>query len=126
LDISGLRFEVGRSYSEDLLFSIQVTHSANKIVTVPGAVYYYKKRSGSAMKSKNPEIKRKRKKEALSGQAVKKELIRKYGLTDGVMGIHAVHEFRYKILGIPVAEKKIFNDNTTRWYLFGLCVMQIK
>jgi CDP-glycerol glycerophosphotransferase len=126
LERSSLRFEVGRCYSEDNLFSIQAVHAARKIVTVPGAVYYYKNRPGSAMTTGAPELIRKRKEDKISGDALKKELLRSYGLPDTYMKPQLVGDFQYKLLGIPVAKKRVFNNGKTRWYLFGLYVMQKK
>lgn len=126
LDDNGLRFEVGRSYSEDILFSVQAVNLANKVVTVPEAVYYYKKRPGSAMKSRDPELKRRRKEGLASGNTAKRELMQSYALPEETKGVHVVHKFQYKIFGIPVAAKKIFNNNITCWYMFGVRVMQRK
>ena len=58
-----LRFDAGRFVGEDLLFSLQAVYWANKIATVPEAVYYYKKRVNSTMRSNNPLSKRKRHKD---------------------------------------------------------------
>ena len=63
LDEKELRFKAGQLAGEDLLFSLQAVYWANKIVTVPGAVYYYKKRANSTMRSSNPLIRRKRHKD---------------------------------------------------------------
>jgi glycosyltransferase involved in cell wall biosynthesis len=126
LESTGLRFEVGRSHMEDILFSIKAVHLAGKVVTVPGTIYYYKDRSGSAMTNRNSEAKRKRMEAMASGNAIKKELLQTYGLSDAVVGIRPIHKFKYKLLGIPTVEKRVLNNGKTRWYLFGVYVMQKK
>jgi glycosyltransferase involved in cell wall biosynthesis len=59
LDEKKLRFEVGRLV-EDLPFSLQAVYFAEKIVTVPNAIYYYKKRENSIMMTKHPVARKKR------------------------------------------------------------------
>ena len=54
-----LHFEVG-VLVEDLPFSIQAVYFANKVVTVPNAVYYYKKRKNSIMNTTNRAGRKKR------------------------------------------------------------------
>ncbi len=54
-----LRFIEGR-YIQDLLFSLPAIFFAEKIVLVPDAIYYYKRRAESSLHTKNREIKRKR------------------------------------------------------------------
>lgn len=126
LDRSELRFEVGRSPMEDTLFSIQAVYMSHKVVTVPGATYFYKRRQGSIMRNKDPEAKRRRKENIASGNLAKQELIRQYGLNKKILGIHYVHKFQYKVFGIPVVEKKISNSRIEYWYLFGLRIAQVK
>ena len=125
LERTGLRFEAGRSYGEDLLFSIQALYEADRIVTVPGAVYCYKFRSGSAMRSRDAGVKAERKRSRASANAARNELMRKYGL-EHLAGMRAVQKVQYKLLGIPVLEKRIYNVGKTRWFLFGLYVAQVK
>ncbi len=59
LDAQGLRFEVGRVI-EDLPFSLVAVYLADKIVTVPQAIYYYKKNENSILNTNDPVMKRKR------------------------------------------------------------------
>jgi glycosyltransferase involved in cell wall biosynthesis len=59
LEEKKLRFEVGRLV-EDLPFSLTAVYHAKNIATVPGAVYYYKRRANSNMMSHNPVIRKKR------------------------------------------------------------------
>ncbi|MDR2684896.1 MAG: glycosyltransferase [Prevotellaceae bacterium] len=54
-----LRFETG-VLVEDLPFSLQAVYFANKIVTVPDAIYFYKRRENSILTTKNRKGKKKR------------------------------------------------------------------
>ncbi|MDR0546300.1 MAG: glycosyltransferase [Dysgonamonadaceae bacterium] len=56
---NNLRFEEGRLI-EDLAFSLQAVYFANKIVSVPNAVYTYKYRENSIMSNRDKDFKRKR------------------------------------------------------------------
>jgi glycosyltransferase involved in cell wall biosynthesis len=123
---SGLRFEDGRLI-EDLPFTVQAVWMVNRIVTVPGAVYYYKKREGSRMQDTDPEKKRKRLADLTHARSRRGELISDYGLDEEVYGLKTLHKYEYKVLGIPVVTRVHYNNGKTRWYLFGgLYVMQFK
>jgi glycosyltransferase involved in cell wall biosynthesis len=54
-----LQFEVG-VLIEDLPFSLQAVYFADKVVTVPDAIYHYKKNEGSILSSTDPVAKAKR------------------------------------------------------------------
>jgi len=124
LDRSNLRFEEGR-YIEDLPFTVQALADAAGIVTVPGAIYYYKKRNGSITRSRNPEMKRKRREDMAHAVAIRDGLMERYGLGH-IAGVRTAQRMRYKILGIPMFERRTLNNGKVRWYLFGLYVMQKK
>ena len=53
LNNSGLRFEKELCHSEDLVLTIQAVYFANKIVSVPHAVYYYKNRADAETQIQN-------------------------------------------------------------------------
>lgn len=124
LEKSNLRFEVGR-YIEDLPFTVQAVADASRIVTVPGAIYYYKRRGGSTMRSLNPEVKRKRREDLANAHAIRDKLMEQYGLGH-LARLRAVDRLQYKIFGIPMLERRTLNNGKIRWYLFGLRVMQTK
>ena len=56
---NNLTFDQGE-LGEDTPFSMQAVLLANKVVTVPGAVYYYMKRENSICHTNNKALKRKR------------------------------------------------------------------
>lgn len=125
LDDHALRFDAGLLI-EDRPFTVEAVCKANKIVTVPGALYYYKNRAGSIMRSTDPAKKRKRAQELAKSNGIRDGLLREYGLEDVPTGITLLHRFQYKILGIPMLEKRLYDSGKTRWVLFGLYVMQLK
>jgi glycosyltransferase involved in cell wall biosynthesis len=59
LEKHALQFEVG-VLIEDLPFSLQAVYFSNKVVTVPDAVYHYKKNEGSILTSTDPAARAKR------------------------------------------------------------------
>jgi len=109
-----LQFEVGKLI-EDLPFSIQAVYKANKIVTVPNAIYYYKKRAGTIMTTNDRAAKRKRKEGWIAAKAFRKEFAQQHNLKIITMPVQKV---QYKILGIPLFKKIVYNNEKTRWYLF--------
>jgi glycosyltransferase involved in cell wall biosynthesis len=122
LDEKKLRFEVGR-LMEDLPFSLQAVYWANKIVTVPSAVYYYKKREGSIMTTNDRAAKNKRREHWAITKAFRDEFKRQHNLKDFIV---LVQKYQYKILGIPMLKKIVYNNGKTRWYLFGIYILQQK
>ena len=117
-----LLFEVGQ-LMEDMPFSLQAVFDANRIVTVPNAVYYYKKRAGSIMTTNDRAFKRKRKEDWRKTKAFRNMFMQKHGLNDDVL---ALQKIEYKFLGIPMFRKIVYNSQRTRWYLFGLYIFQRK
>ncbi len=59
LDAHTLRFEVGRII-EDLPFSLAAVYFADKVVTVPQSIYYYKENENSILTTSDPVMKRRR------------------------------------------------------------------
>jgi glycosyltransferase involved in cell wall biosynthesis len=120
-----IRFELGR-YMADLAFSVRVVGEANKIVTVPGAVYLYKKREGSIINSRDPVKKRKRKEDRSIALTERDRLMLHYGVAHLATDKLLDRKFEYKIFGIHVLQKMIYSNGKTRWYLFGLPIVQVK
>ena len=119
---NGLKFEKELRNAQDLVFSIQAVYLANKIVSVPHAVYYYRNRAGSAMTSRGSK---RRKRHAYRRKA--KDFCIEFSRQHGLQVIAApACKVRYRILGIPALKKIVYNTGKTRWYLFGICVMQQK
>ncbi len=115
-----LRFEEGRLF-EDVLFSLDAFIKANRIVTVPCAVYYYMKREGSIMNS-NGDKARYRKEQSKKAKAYRRDFCKKFGLNISI----PIQKVEYRVFKIPVIQKTVFNSGKTHWYLFGLCVVQKK
>ena len=115
-----LLFEVGQ-LMEDMPFSLQAVFDANRIVTVPNAVYYYKKREGSIMTINDRAFKRKRKEHWRKTRTFRNMFMQKHSLNNNAV---ALQKIEYKFLGIPILNKIVYNNHRTRWYLFGLYILQ--
>jgi glycosyltransferase involved in cell wall biosynthesis len=110
---------------EDMPFTTELLLKANKIVTTPGAIYYYKLRGGSLMRTKSKERKQKLKEGTLVARATCRRLIKEHGVEGVVPPVSYIEKItKYKVLGIPMLEKRFYNNGTVRWYLFGLNVLR--
>ena len=109
---------------EDMPFVLDAMLLSDKVVTVPGATYYYKMRSGSILNSRNKEFARRRRNHLRLAKQFRHEFYVKHGLGSLVVPLD---KFEYKIFGaIPVLSKVVFNNGKTKWYIFGLLAMQKK
>jgi len=120
LDEIKLQFKT--SGLEDMPFSIEAIYKANKVVTVPDAIYYYKKRIGSIITATDNTAKRNRKNNWVEAKKFRKEFMQQHNLNIA----SPLQKFQYKIFGIPMMTKIIYNSNKTRWYLFGIYIFQQK
>jgi glycosyltransferase involved in cell wall biosynthesis len=118
-----LRFKTELRFVEDLPFSLQAIYDANKIVTVPHAAYYYKNRENSAMTTMNCTTGHKRNADHKIADTFKKEFEKAHNIN--VVNT-SLKKFQYKILGIPIVKKIVYNNGKTRWYFFGLCLLRRK
>ena len=121
LDEKKLRFDIGQTI-KDLKFSMEAVYKANKVVTVPNAIYHYKKRTGSLMTATDDTTKRNRKNDWAMAEKFRKEFVQQHNLDI----TSPLQKIQYKILGIPMLTKIIYNNNKTRWYLFGIYISQQK
>jgi CDP-glycerol glycerophosphotransferase len=122
IDEKELRFDESLRFVEDLPFSFQAVYWANKIVTVPGAVYYYRHRENSLLTARTDAFKLRRKADSKRAWAIRDEFAAHHGLNLIVRKL----KFQYKIFGIPVLEKRAITPSKTRWYLFGIYIVQRK
>lgn len=119
-----LYFEEGRISGEDRIFSLQAVYFANKIVSVPDAVYFYKNRKTSVTTSKNLEIVKKRHQDRKYANQFMKEFALKHGFM--LDRNQNSQKWQYKMLGLPIVTKKQFHAGKTRWYFLGIPVFQKK
>ncbi len=120
LEENNLRFEPGRLI-EDVPFTLEAIAWSKAVATAPGATYYYIKRAGSILNSRNRERARKRALDYSYARAWRREFYERNGLGTVVKPrITCV----YKLFGIPVSTKIVRNDGKTRWYLFGVRILQ--
>ncbi|MDR0546298.1 MAG: glycosyltransferase, partial [Dysgonamonadaceae bacterium] len=112
---NNLIFEKGRLI-EDLAFSLQAVYWANRIVSVPGAVYYYRYRSNSILTSRSKAMHKKRNEdyryaEKFCVDFAKSHHLNLKGADDKL--------FKYKLVGVPFLKKQISSNGKERWFLFG-------
>jgi glycosyltransferase involved in cell wall biosynthesis len=123
MDANRLEFIPGR-LMEDMPFVLEAVRLSNKIVTVPGATYYYKMRDGSILNSRNREFIKKREEHWRLAKELRREFIAKHGLGSFYKPLD---KFEYKLFGaIPVMTKILYNNGRSKWFLFGMLVMQKK
>lgn len=118
----GLRFE-GRMM-EDMPFTQPAILWANKVITVPGAMYYYKWRITSSNTNRNPEHARQRHAAWLQASDARREFMTQNGLLNARPPMNV---WEYKIFGLPLLLKRrrVWGSHT-RWYLLGLNILSIK
>lgn len=75
-----LRFEPGRLV-EDMPFTVQAVYFANRVVTVPGAVYQYRLIPGSIMQVRDLEHVRQRRRDLRHAKTLRHYFARKHGFT---------------------------------------------
>lgn len=118
-----LMFDETAHIAEDTIFSLQAVFLANKIITVPGAVYHYKLRDGSALAIMNKRS-RKRQDELMKPLRLFKENFEKnFGFK---LPLNYTRQINYRFLGIRLVKKKIYENGNVRWYLCGICIVQRK
>lgn len=120
-----LLFDVQLRNAHDKAFTIQAVYFSNKIISVPGAVYYYKERSNSLVTSMLGEKKRIRKRSI----AMANEYCKKFAEEHQIKVLSAPHytTFQYTLFGVlPLLVKRVYNTGRIRWYLLGLFILQMK
>jgi glycosyltransferase involved in cell wall biosynthesis len=122
LDEQGLRFIPGRMI-EDIPFSLEVVARASCIVTAPGATYYYMKRDGSILNSRDREHRLKLKRDYKFARDFRRDFLARHNMSSGV---EPHQKIQYKIFGIPMIYRISFRNGKTKWYFVGLRFMQRK
>ncbi|MDR1518117.1 MAG: glycosyltransferase [Dysgonamonadaceae bacterium] len=116
-------FEEGRLV-EDRVFSIQAVFYANRIVSVPDAVYFYKNRANSIMTTKNLSLISKRHQDRKHAQEFQRHFAKQ---NQFVLDRKLNHRrWQYKFLGIPVLTQRIYNEGKIKWYFLGIPIFQKK
>ena len=125
LDQHELLFDEDMQVAEDMVFSFKAVYWANRIVTVPGATYYYKHRENSAMTTGGGLKRVDRRLKIQEAKKRRDKFARENNIF--VIGLPSKQDISYKLFGfIPFFKKRIFDTGRIRWYLFGICVMQRK
>lgn len=120
-----LLFDVHLRNAQDKAFTIQAVYFSNKIISVPGAIYFYKERSNSLVTS----VSRERKQIRERSIAMANEFCRKFAKEHQIKTIGAPQYaiYHYTLFGkLPVLTKRVYNTGRVRWYLLGLRILQMK
>jgi len=121
LKSNNLYFDEEFRIVEDWYYSFQAVYYANKVASVPQAVYYYKYRVNSQMTLKEKKFSRKRRFFKKKASQLCNEFAKQHGLT---VVYPPQQRVEYKLFGIPVGKKITFCDGKERWYVFGIYVFQ--
>ncbi|MBX2970773.1 MAG: glycosyltransferase [Cyclobacteriaceae bacterium] len=120
-----LLFDADLRNAHDKVFAIQAVYFSNKIISVPGAVYYYKDRSNSLVTSLSW------KKRLIRNRSIAKanEFCKKFAGEHQIKVLSAPRyiTYHYALLGIlPLVKRRVYNSGRVRWYLLGVFIFQMK
>lgn len=118
-----LEFDQTIHISEDMMFSLQAISLANKVVSAPGAIYYYKYREDSALTTQRKMSKWEREKTMKPVRAFKKNFEKVHNIKLSSLSVKWI---RYRFLGLPLLKKKIADNGSITWYFLGLGIIQRK
>lgn len=118
-------FDETLTIGEDLVFSYKLIYWANRVVSVPKAIYYYKNREGSAMTSQNSKDKINRKISLNRARSILDDFICQNNIT--AKSNPQYIDIVYKLFGIiPIFKKRTANTGRKKIYMFGVLIMRIK
>lgn len=123
LKSNGLTFDEELRNAQDLVFSFQAVYFADKIVSVPNAVYYHKCRKNSVTTAKGRSHRAKRRQYVKRANQICEEFAKRHGIETVSPPPKTVE---YKLFGIPICKKLILSKGKERWYLFGIYLLQRK
>jgi len=118
-----LEFDETAHIAEDMIFSIQAVFLANKVVSAPGAVYYYKYRQDSALVTQRKKSKWEREKTMKPLRLFKRNFEKMHNIKLNNLGVRWT---RYRFLGMLLLKKKTDDKGNAAWYFLGLCIIQRK
>lgn len=111
--------------AHDKAFTIQAVYFSNKIISVPGAVYYYKERVGSLVTSRIWGGRRIKNQSIAKANEFCKQFAKEHAIQ--VLGAPRYVTFHLTLFGIlPILVKRVYITGRIRWYLFGLFILQLK
>jgi glycosyltransferase involved in cell wall biosynthesis len=119
-----LLFDLNLRVAQDKAFSLQAVFYANKIISVPNAVYIYKVRNNSAMTASTTKQKKNRKKSIKEANEFCKKFANEHHLK--TISSPRFQLIQYKLFGLPIIKKRIYNTGKVNWYLFGIFILQKK
>jgi glycosyltransferase involved in cell wall biosynthesis len=118
-----LYFKTGIISGEDRIFSLQTIFYANKIVSVPDAVYIYKNRKESITTTKKKELVKKRKESCQFVDQFQADFTQQHHFSLR----HPDYQcWQYKLFGIPFISKRVYYNNKSKWYFLNIPVFKKK
>jgi glycosyltransferase involved in cell wall biosynthesis len=117
-----LRFIPGRLI-EDMPFSLEAVACAASVVTAPGATYFYMKRKGSILNSRDKERVRKVKTDYKFACDYRSAFMKRHNLSNKV---EPYQKIEYKLFGIPFVNKLMLRNGKTKWYFWRWRILQRK
>ena len=116
-------FEEGR-WAEDRIFSIQAVFHANRIVSVPGAMYVYKNRANSITTTQKLSLISKRHKDRKYAKEFQEHFAQQ---NQFVLDTKINQQYwQYKLMGLPVLTKRMYYEGKIKWYFLGIPIFQKK
>lgn len=125
LDKHQISFDEDLHVGEDVVFAIKAVFWANKIATVPGATYYYKHRTQSAM-TKGGSVSHLQRRLKIKEAKLRRDAFAKEHNIK-VIGMPTHKDVTYKILGVlPLVKKRVYDTGRIKWYFIGLCLIHYR
>jgi glycosyltransferase EpsJ len=118
-----LLFDVRLRNAHDKAFTIQAVYFSNKIISVPGAIYFYKERSNSLVTSLTKERKQIRKRSLAMANEFCEKFAKEHQIS--ILSEPRYKTLQYTLFGrLPILLKRVYNTGRVRWYLFGIFFLQ--
>jgi glycosyltransferase involved in cell wall biosynthesis len=119
-----LTFDPQLRNAQDRVFAMQAVYFSNKVVTAPGALYYYKHRSNSLRTSSTKEKVKEREQHLKIADAFCADFARQHKIKKFITPRFVT--FWYKFLGMPMFKKDVYYTGRVKWYFFGVYILQRK
>lgn len=120
-----LSFDVLLRNGHDKVFTVQAVYFSNKIISVPGAIYFYKERNNSLVTSLSKERKQIRKRSLAMANEFCVDFAKEHQIS--ILSEPRYTTLRYTLFGkLPVFAKRTYNTGRVSWYLFGIRILQRK
>jgi CDP-glycerol glycerophosphotransferase len=118
-----LRFEEGRA-AFDRIFSLLAVFYANRVVSVPEAVYVYKNRKNSVTTNRKLKFVKKRHKDRRYAEKFLTDFAELHNFS--LNRKQCYQHWNYKLFGLPIFSKRAYHRGGTKWYFLNILILQKK